>query len=120
MSSIESLNYISTGLCTLENQIKSSIVLAGDPKQLDAVTKSGNAAKLGFKTSFLEQLFNRALYKPNPLTGQYNRRYITQLVKNYRSHPAILQIPNCLFYENKLEAKASSGECKEIEQFVVN
>ncbi|XP_055303315.1 helicase MOV-10-like [Sitodiplosis mosellana] len=95
------------GLCTSRNQVHSSVVLAGDPKQLDAVTKSENAVKLGFKTSFLEQLFNRKLYERNPLTGQYNRRYITQLVKNYRSHPAILAIPNALFYENKLEAKAS-------------
>lgn len=81
-------------------------MLAGDPKQLDAVTKSGYAAKLGYKTSFMEQLFERQLYKRNPATGHFNKTYITQLVKNYRSHPAILHIPNILFYDNKLQASA--------------
>lgn len=83
--------------------------MAGDPKQLDAVTKSKNAIKLGFKTSYMEQLFEKPLYKRDPITAKYNPKYITQLVKNYRSHPAILSIPNALFYDNKLEAKASEG-----------
>lgn len=100
---------ISIGLCTSYGQIKSSIVLAGDPKQLDAVTKSGFAARLGYKTSFMENLFERQLYKRHPTTDRYDQKYITQLVKNYRSHPAILHIPNTLFYENKLQAKAPAG-----------
>lgn len=104
---------IDLGLCTSSGRINSSIVLAGDPKQLDAVTRSKNAIKLGFKTSFMEHLFNRPLYQRNPETGNYNPKYITQLVKNYRSHSAILHIPNMLFYENKLEAKAPAGlNCK--------
>lgn len=85
-------------------------MLAGDPKQLDAVTKSGYAAKLGYKTSFMEHLFERQLYKRNSATGNYNKMYITQLVKNYRSHPAILHIPNVLFYDNKLQARAPSSK----------
>lgn len=103
------LNPFPLGLCTHPREIKSSIVLAGDPKQLDAVTKSGYAGKLGFKTSFMEHLFEKRLYKRNALTGKFNQKYITQLVKNYRSHPAILEIPNKLFYDNKLEAKAPDG-----------
>lgn len=90
-------------------QIHSSIVLAGDPKQLDAVTKSRYAIKLGFKMSFMEHLFNRRLYQRDPETGDFNQKYITQLVKNYRSHSVILHIPNDLFYENKLQVEASSG-----------
>lgn len=97
-------------MCTSPGQIHSSIVLAGDPKQLDAVTKSKYADRLGFKTSFMEQLFKRKLYQRHPQTGTFNPKYITQLVKNYRSHSAILRMPNTLFYENKLEAKASQGE----------
>ncbi|XP_031626698.1 putative helicase mov-10-B.2 isoform X2 [Contarinia nasturtii] len=96
------------GLCTSRGQIHSSIVLAGDPKQLDAVTKSNLAAQLGFKTSFMEQLFECRLYKRNSTTGEYNQKYITQLVKNYRSHSSILHVPNELFYESKLQARASS------------
>lgn len=103
---IVSCTYFETGLCTSPSQVNSSIVLAGDPKQLDAVTKSGRAAKIGYKTSWMEHLFNRPLYRPNMRTGKYNPKYITQLVKNYRSHSAILHIPNTLFYENKLQAAA--------------
>lgn len=96
-----------TGLCTSPNQINSSIVLAGDPKQLDAVTKSRTAVRIGYKTSWMEHLFNRQLYQRNAATDKFNPKYITQLVKNYRSHAAILHLPNILFYDNKLEVKAS-------------
>lgn len=84
-------------------------MLAGDPKQLDAVTKSKEAVKLGFSISLMEQFFNCSLYQRNASTGQFNTKYITQLVKNYRSHPAILHTPNILFYENSLQANASPG-----------
>lgn len=57
----------------------------------------------------MEHLIERRLYQRNPITGGYNQQYITQLVKNYRSHPAILHIPNILFYENQLQAKAPTG-----------
>lgn len=89
-------------------------MLAGDPMQLDAVTKSLSAIKLGYKTSFMEQLFNRRLYKRNTATGEYNQKFITQLVKNYRSHSKILNVPNILFYENKLVAMASKGNLNSI------
>ncbi|KAG1680363.1 hypothetical protein FOA52_015454 [Chlamydomonas sp. UWO 241] len=32
----------------------------------------------------------------------YNTAYITKLVHNYRSHPAILELPNRLFYDGEL------------------
>lgn len=89
--------------------MKSSIVLAGDPKQLDAVTRSGYAAKLGFKVSFMERLLMHNLYKRDFQTDEFNQNYITQLVKNYRSHSAILHAANTLFYENKLQVRASKG-----------
>lgn len=95
------------GLCTTFGQVHSKIVLAGDPKQLDAVTKSEWAAKLGYGTSLLEHLFNFPLYKRDAISGQYNSKYITQLVKNYRSHPAILYISNKLFYEGALTAETA-------------
>ncbi len=38
--------------------------------------------------------------------GPYNPVYITQLVQNYRSHPALLALPNKLFYHNSLQACA--------------
>lgn len=94
------------GLSTASGGITASIVLAGDPKQLPAVTKSTIAAKMGFSTSFMERLFTKPLYQRHPLTGRFNPKYITQLVKNYRSHPDILHIPNVLFYHDTLEAAA--------------
>lgn len=96
-----------TGLCTTPSKIHANIILIGDPKQLDAVTKSEWSIRLGFKTSWFEQLFNLPLYQRNARTGEFNKTYITQLVENFRSHPAILKVPNELFYENKLKAMVS-------------
>lgn len=95
------------GLCTTVAKVHSKIVLSGDPKQLDAVVKSEWASKLGFDQSWMEQLFNFPIYQRNPDTGKYNSKYITQLVKNYRSHPGILHVSNQLFYDGVLEAKIS-------------
>lgn len=98
-----------TGVCTTNGKIHASIVIAGDPKQLDAVTKSRLAEEMGFKTSFLENLFNQKLYKRDPNTGKFNGKYIIQLERNYRSHPVILKIPNESFYDGTLRAEASKG-----------
>ncbi len=35
-------------------------------------------------------------------TGCYNANIITKLVRNFRSHPAILKIPSALFYDSEL------------------
>ena len=50
----------------------------------------------------LERLMNRVKIYQRGEDGKYNRNFITKLVKNYRSHEAILRIPNELFYENEL------------------
>lgn len=81
-------------------------MLAGDPKQLNAVTKSKYAEKIGFGKSLMEQLFEKEIYQRNLITQKYNQRYVVQLVKNYRSHAEILKIPNEIFYENMLEYDA--------------
>lgn len=99
----------SPGTCTSKNKLHANIVLSGDPKQLPAVTKSQQADAMGFKISWMEHLLNTRLYKRDKTTKKYNARYITHLVRNYRSHPAILKMPNELFYESQLEARASSG-----------
>lgn len=102
--------HIILGLCTTNGKIHASIIVAGDPKQLDAVTRSSQAISMGFKTSFLEYLYNRPLYERNQITQQFNGEFITQLINNYRSHKTILKIPNELFYENTLLAKASESK----------
>lgn len=55
----------------------------------------------------LERLMQTSeLYQKDPY-GIYNPRVLVKLLKNYRSHPAILEIPNRLFYDSELVA---SGE----------
>ena len=58
--------------------------------------------------SLLERLILRPLYtqdvERHPDTGGYDPRVLTKLVNNYRAHPALLDVPNRLFYENELVA----------------
>ena len=35
----------------------------------------------------------------------YDSRLLTKLVRNYRSHPDILKLPNDMFYTGELEVK---------------
>lgn len=97
---------IIAGLCSSIDKIQTSIVLAGDAKQLDPVTVSEHAKKLNFNKSFMEHLLDKKLYKRNPSTKKFNQNYITQLVRNYRCHKEILRKPNELFYDNVLIAEA--------------
>lgn len=48
-------------------------------------------------------------YRVNEL-GTYDNKYVTQLLDNFRSHPAILQFSNVLFYESRLRAKIQEPE----------
>ncbi|XP_015506086.1 helicase MOV-10 isoform X2 [Parus major] len=78
------------------------LVLAGDPQQLGPVLTSPLAIQHGLGTSLLERLMlHNPLYKKS--SGGYNPQFITKLLWNYRSHEAILRIPNELFYENELK-----------------
>ncbi|KAM9343086.1 putative helicase mov-10-B.1 isoform 2-T2 [Pholidichthys leucotaenia] len=82
------------------------VVLAGDPKQLGPILRSPFALKYGMGVSLLERLMNDfPLYKKNE-DGVFNNCFVTKLLLNYRSHPAILKIPNELFYDNELQACA--------------
>lgn len=85
-------------------------MLAGDPMQLGPVVKSVLAKDMGFGVSFIERLMQYPLYSRDPKNGLFNEKYITQLVRNYRSHEAILHIPSKLFYNGTLKAHASSGK----------
>ncbi|XP_040007922.1 putative helicase mov-10-B.2 [Xiphias gladius] len=77
------------------------VVLAGDPKQLGPILQSPFALKYGMGVSLLERMMNDfSLYQKDE--GVFNNRFVTKLLRNYRSHPAILEIPNELFYEREL------------------
>ncbi|NWX36340.1 SDE3 helicase, partial [Notiomystis cincta] len=84
------------------------LVLAGDPKQLGPVLTSPLAIQHGLGTSLLERLMlHNPLYQKS--SGGYNPQFITKLLWNYRSHEAILRIPNELFYDNELKVCRSDG-----------
>ncbi|XP_051818480.1 RNA helicase Mov10l1-like [Antechinus flavipes] len=83
------------------------IVLAGDPMQLGPVIKSRLALAYGLNVSMLERLMSRPLYLRDEnafgACGSYNPLLVTKLVKNYRSHSALLSLPSKLFYYKELE-----------------
>ncbi|KAL3828774.1 hypothetical protein ACJIZ3_017576 [Penstemon smallii] len=72
------------------------VVLAGDPMQLGPVVFCKDAEINGLGTSYLERLFECELYA----NGKEN--FMTKLIRNYRTHPAILYLPSQLFYDGLL------------------
>ncbi|KAM7006470.1 putative helicase mov-10-B.1 [Tautogolabrus adspersus] len=90
---------------------KGQLVLAGDPKQLGPIIRSRLALKHGLGLSLLERLMTQNdLYKADEDSGQFDPRFMTKLLRNYRSHPDILKIPNEKFYNNELLAFADRSE----------
>merc|ERR1719228_78152 len=76
------------------------VVMAGDPWQLGPVVASRLASQSGLDTSLLERLMNLDLYSKG--RAGYEGRCITKLVRNFRSHPALLTLPSKLFYSGEL------------------
>uniref|UniRef100_A0A8C5SX99 RNA helicase Mov10l1 n=1 Tax=Laticauda laticaudata TaxID=8630 RepID=A0A8C5SX99_LATLA len=94
----------------LISEVTGQIVLSGDPMQLGSIIKSKIAMLYGLNISLLERLMHRPLYLRDDDTfgpcGSYNPLLITKLVKNYRSHGALLTLPSKLFYHKELEVCA--------------
>uniref|UniRef100_A0A670JBW7 RNA helicase Mov10l1 n=1 Tax=Podarcis muralis TaxID=64176 RepID=A0A670JBW7_PODMU len=94
----------------LISEVSGQIVLSGDPMQLGPVIKSRLASVYGLHISLLERLMSRPLYQRDEeafgATESYNPLLITKLVKNYRSHAALLTLPSRLFYHKELEVCA--------------
>ncbi|KAL8825446.1 MAG: hypothetical protein Q9191_004414 [Dirinaria sp. TL-2023a] len=94
-----------------------AFVMAGDQHQLGPRTYDRSTA---LHVSLFERLSNRSIYASHPKARKWaNRRnsYIpsvrppfVDLVRNYRSHPAILAVPSSLFYHNSLIPEASNVE----------
>lgn len=85
---------------------RNHIIIAGDPKQLGPIVLHRQSEKLLYGRSMLDRLMELDLYKPDPVTKQYNAACLTKLLQNFRSHKNILDIPNKLFYDAQLIAKA--------------
>lgn len=97
-------------------------VMAGDEYQLGphvALKKSP------LKTSLFARLFAREVYSNHPLARNKSgkeppplssgmlpilRPPFANLIRNYRSHPAILAVPSSLFYADTLEPLATSTD----------
>ncbi|KAH9303784.1 hypothetical protein KI387_008188, partial [Taxus chinensis] len=87
---------------------ETTVVLAGDPQQLGPIIHSHIGEKIGLGKSYFERLSDLHLYSPD---GD-NKQFVTKLVRNYRSHPAILELPSRLFYGSELIACAGNGNQK--------
>ncbi len=105
---------------------QTNVILAGDPKQLGPIVHSRLAMDLGFKESYLVRLMERPCYNLSPWNdnGSGGGRGVTyrlsfasypsfsyllsfrimELLKNFRSNPAILAFSNAHFYGNRLQA----------------
>ncbi|GAB0097443.1 hypothetical protein DMENIID0001_130800 [Sergentomyia squamirostris] len=94
------------GLISSPNKLHGQVVISGDPKQLGPVIKA-EIAKDSLGVSLLERLVDTGIYTKNPLTGKYNPQVMTMLLRNYRSHPKILEFPNKKFYSGDLMAIGS-------------
>lgn len=82
------------------------LILAGDPKQLGPIVTSDLCRKFKLDISYMERLMLRSVYQKDQPAGTYPTNLITKLLKNYRSHPAIIKLPNSMFYDDELECSA--------------
>ncbi|KAL6721468.1 hypothetical protein ACLMJK_000571 [Lecanora helva] len=93
-------------------------VMAGDQHQLNPRTFSPYTT---LRVSFFERLSEAPVYASHPLARRNLHRTLhyvpmlrpafVNLIRNYRSHPAILAVPSSLFYSNTLipEAPATAS-----------
>ncbi|XP_058464088.1 putative helicase MOV-10 isoform X2 [Malaya genurostris] len=96
------------GLAINEETIHASIILAGDPKQLGPVIQYDYLNQTTHSVSMMERMLNfEEMYRKTPSNGKFNSYFITQLCDNFRSAKALLDLPNNMFYEGQLRAKAT-------------
>ncbi|KAH9932178.1 P-loop containing nucleoside triphosphate hydrolase protein [Fomitopsis serialis] len=81
-----------------------NVVLSGDPKQLGPIIRSAVARDLGLEKSYVERLMARPAYDEKAGYGTS----VVKLVKNFRSHEAILKFPNERFYRSELQPCAEN------------
>lgn len=89
-------------MVTEPGRVHANLVFLGDHRQLGPILASDYAAQLGLGVSLMERIMSLPKYSANPT---FNPKYVTQLLDNYRSHPAILQFPSVQFYDGKLRAR---------------
>ena len=96
---------------------KGQVILSGDPHQLGPVVKSNLGIKYGLGMSLLERLMTQCqLYQKDKDTGLLDKRYITKLKKNFRSHPDLINIPSRLFYEGELQPQVKREKAVKLDK----
>ena len=85
-----------------------SAALCGDHKQLGPVVRSPFARANGLSQSMLERLMTFPLYtswlSPSASAVEHSAtpRTVTKLIRNYRSHGALLELPSRVSYDSEL------------------
>ncbi|XP_052790307.1 putative helicase mov-10-B.1 [Mya arenaria] len=82
----------------------SQLVIAGDPKQLGPILRAPIAIFAGLDVSFMERIMRDIEEYKRGEDRAYDNQYITKLVRNYRSHDDIINVPRALFYDGELIA----------------
>ncbi|XP_058832069.1 putative helicase MOV-10 [Topomyia yanbarensis] len=94
------------GIATSGSMINASVILAGDPKQLGPVIQYEFLNQTTHSVSMMERMMDHEMYKRNLVTRKYDPNFVTQLCDNFRSHKALLDFSNRMFYDGQLRAKA--------------
>ena len=81
-----------------------TVVLAGDPRQLGPTVRCAEAKAAGLGLSMMERLLALPAYKE---AGAFDEAHpVVVLRRNYRAHEALLALPSRLFYNDALIAAA--------------
>ena len=120
MEILPAINVVVPPLAYPSHLAQPRFVMAGDENQLGPRTASRDS---DFSTSLFARLLSRPLYKNHPLSRSNvkpaSRPPVLKssmlpiifppfsiLIRNYRSHPAILSVPSSLFYHDTLIPEA--------------
>ena len=93
-----------------------TLVIAGDHKQLGPIIQSPFAQEI-LGVSMLERLCRSGPHAPDANTGAYDQDFVTMLVRNYRSHPAIIELPSQQFYHGKLIPSADATSVRTLRKW---
>ncbi|KAL3117259.1 hypothetical protein niasHT_007662 [Heterodera trifolii] len=83
---------------------QTSVMFAGDPKQLGPVVRPENLKWFGFDNSLMKRIMYGDVY------SQADDRVFVTLKQTYRSHYAILRPCSYLFYDNILQVDDGQGD----------
>jgi helicase MOV-10 len=89
-----------------------TVVMSGDPNQLEASVRSPVANSFGFGTSCMERLMKLPLYSPS--AGKSTSPFVfVRLMENYRSHVDILKFSARVFYEDRMVARCELSKANQ-------